>query len=582
MQDPLAEFQEAVRSLVDEAVRARAPDAKLPLELPHGGQADLAAACFTLAKPLRKPPAAIAQEVAQEIAARIRPGGLIERVEAAGGYLNFFVDRKRLAARILPAVLADGERFGTLPETGKTLILEHTSANPNGPLHVGRARNPIIGDTLVRIQRRAGWKVDAQYYVDDIGKQVAILAWGLRNLQESELPDAERDKADHRLVRFYQVANQRMEQDEKVADGIQLLVQHSETADKDTLRQFEDAYGPVLEGMLSSLARIGVQFDSFVKESSFVENQSTADVTQRLSLLAQSRRETDGALHLDLSEFGIHGRSQRFVYRRSDGTSLYATRDVAYHFWKANAADRLINVLGEDHKLQAQQVRISLELLGCKNLPEVIFYAFVSLPEGKMSTRRGRVVYLDDLVDEAVDLAYEEVKKRRGGELDETRMREIAEAVGVGALRYNIVRVQPEKGITFKWEEALNFEGASAPFLQYSYARCASILRKASVHPPANPPDVALLAHASELGLLHEMARLPRVVEDAALRDAPHSVATYAQELAGALNAFYRDCPVLTAAPDALRLARLQLVEAARTVLKVTLDLLGVQTLEEM
>jgi arginyl-tRNA synthetase len=579
--DPLARFAHEVRSLVDAAVGEALHGAAAPplvLEVPAGGQADLALACFPLAKALRTAPPQVAQDLARRAEAHRHQAPLVARIEAQGGYLNFHADRPAVARIILPHVLAQGAAYGALPSTGKNLILEHTSANPNGPLHVGRARNPIIGDTLVRIFRKAGWNVEAQYYLDDIGKQVAILTWGLAQLAESDLPPAEREKADHRLVRYYQAGNERMKSDASAAAAIQDLMVRSEEAQSEILARFEQAYQPILEGMLESLARIGVRFDSFKKESDFITNRETERVIERLQATPLSRQEEDGALYLDLSAHGIAGKTQRFVYR--DGTSLYATRDVAYHFWKSGRADRLINVLGEDHKLQAKQVRICLELLACNVLPEVVFYAFVSLPEGKMSTRRGNVVFLDDLIDEAVERAYEEVKKRRGGELPEDQLRAIAEAVGVGALRYNIVRVQPEKGIAFKWEEALNFEGASAPFLQYAYARCASLLRKAG-GVPTGAPDTALLAHASEHDLLYQIARLPRIVDDASRRAVPHLLAAYAQELASALSAFYRDCPVLQAEPP-LREARLRLVEAARITLGSTLELVGVPVLEEM
>jgi len=581
--DPLAEFAADARRLIDAATAAMGSPTPLVLETPAGGQADLAAACFPLAKTLRKPPPALAEEVAAHARPLVPPGSLVSRIEAQAGYVNFYVDPARLAARVLPAVFEAGDAYGSLPSTGKRLILEHTSANPNGPLHVGRARNPIIGDTLVRIMRRAGWNVEAQYYLDDIGKQVAILAWGLRHLKESDLPPAEREKIDHRLVRYYQAATQLKDTNPAAAAAIQDLMVRSEEAESAVMAEFEAAYRPILDGMLESLAAIGVRFDSFKKESDFITNGETDGVIERLQKTPFSKTEDDGALFLDLSSHGIAGKSQRFVYRRRDGTSLYATRDVAYHRWKAGRTDRLINVLGEDHKLQAKQVRICLELLECPVLPEIVFYAFVSLPAGKMSTRRGNVVFLDDLIDEAVERALEEVKKRRGDELDEAHLARIARAVGVGALRYNIVRVQPEKGIQFKWEEALNFDGSSAPFLQYSYARCASLLRKAGAGTlDVSHPASALLQHSSELELLHQVARLPRVVDEAARRAAPHALASYAQELASALSDFYRDCPVLTAESPDLKRARLQVVEATRITLRSTLDLLGIPILEEM
>lgn len=579
MADPLAEFDAQVRALVEKGLATLAAPSAFTLETPPPGVADRGVPCFQFAKPLRQPPTEIATRLAEAIRPRLGEANLVARCEAASAYVNFWVDKATVARRLLPAVLSEREAFGSLPPTRKKLTLEHTSANPNGPLHVGRARNPIIGDTLVRIMRKAGWTVEAQYYLDDLGKQVAILAWGLQNLQHADLEPAARPKRDHDLVRFYQEASRRMQGDQKVQDEIQELVQRSEEGVEATLNLFTEAYKPVLEGMMDSLLRIGVTFDSVVKESQFVINKDTDKIVERLERTPLSRKETDGALYLDLAQHGIHGRSQRFVYRRRDGTSLYATRDVAYHFWKSTHADRLINVLGEDHKLQAQQVRICLELLGCKVVPEVVFYAFVSLPEGKMSTRKNRVVFLDDLIDEAVDRAYEEVKKRRGGELMEDQLRTIANSVGVGALRYNIVRVQPEKGITFRWEEALNFEGSSAPFLQYSYARCASILRKAAQSVDAKAPPGG---HASELELLHQIARLPRVVEEAAASARPHVVASYAQDLANAVSSFYRDCPVLNAEDAAVRSSRLAEVEAARLALRNTMQLLGVPVLEEM
>ena len=578
MADPLREFQTEAQALLGAALE---PGSAAPtLERPPGGLADLAYPCFGLAKAQRRNP----MDIAKELAAKVSAGShrtWVTRIEAAGGYVNFFVDRARLMEVTFAAAHAEGTNFGSLPRRQQKVILEHTSANPNGPLHVGRARNPIIGDTLARILRRAGYRLETQYYLDDMGKQVALLAWGRQHLKTADLPPAERPKLDHDLVRYYQAANEKQEGNSDVQREIQDLMHRSETGDKAVLKQFEEAYRPVLDGMLASLKRIGVGFDSFQKESEFVLNGEVQKIIERLAKTPLSREESDGALFLDLTTHGIQGRSQRFVYRRRDGTSLYATRDVAYHFWKAERADRLVNVLGEDHKLQAQQVRICLEILGGKVLPEVVFYAFVSLPEGKMSTRRNRVVFLDDLIDEAVELAMEEVKRRRP-ELEPQRQAEIAEMVGIGALRYNIVRVQPEKGIVFKWEEALNFEGASAPFLMYAHTRCASILRRAGRAPAWKPSFAALITHPSELELAYHIARLPRIIDEAAERDAPHLLAGYSQELAGALSGFYRDCPVLTAERPELVEARLAVVGAAKIALGTVLDLLGIPAPDEM
>jgi len=281
-----------------------------------------------------------------------------------------------------------------------------------------------------------------------------------------------------------------------------------------------------------------------------------------------------------MEPFGIQGRNTKFFFVRKDGTTLYATRDIAYHLWKAKHVDMLINVLGEDHKLESKQVEIALTLLNAKLTPHVIFYSFVSLPGGKMSTRKGRVVYIDDLIDECIKRAYDEVKKRRGAELTEKKMKEIAEIIGIGALRYNIIKVQPEKDIVFKWEEALNFEGNAAPFIQYAHARACSILTKKQ----ENIKDInaALLIHESERQLIKRLAQFSLVIDEACSGCRPHSIAAYLYETASQFNQFYRDCPVLPEKDNKRRTARLALVDATRIVLNNGLALLGITAPEEM
>ena len=289
-------------------------------------------------------------------------------------------------------------------------------------------------------------------------------------------------------------------------------------------------------------------------------------------------KEEDGAHYLDLSAFGIEGDAARYVFVTRRGTSLYTTRDVAYHLQKKERADLAINVLGEDQKLSFARLKATFRLMGIDWAPETIFYAFVSLPEGRMSTRKGRVVYIDDLIEEARDRAYEEVSRRRP-ELSEERKAAIAETIGLGALRYNIVRVQAEKTITFRWEEALNFEGNSAPFLQYAHARACSILAKAGADAPGEP---RLLLHPEEQRLLRWIAKFPSTLREAADGRRVHAVAAYASDFAAQFNVFYRDCPVLTAEPAPLREARVDLVDASRIVLQNALDCLGVKAPKEM
>jgi arginyl-tRNA synthetase len=463
------------------------------------------------------------------------------------------------------------ETFGRQGQKHKKIIVEHTSANPNGPLHVGRARNPILGDTIARILRFGGFDVTTQYYVDDMGKQVAILYWGSQHLRS----DVKHKKADHKYVDYYQKAISKMEKDRHIKDEIEKIVQRAEKGDKKILDEIKSTYEKVLEGMTESLKRINIHIDEFVEESRFVLDGSTDLVVQMLKNFSQTGIEK-GALYLDLERFGIHGRNNKFFITRKDGTSLYATRDIAYHLWKCKQADILINILGEDHKLESEFVKIILKLLN-RSTPEVIFYSFVSLPEGKMSTRKGRVVYLDDLIDEAVIRAKKEISKRRESNILATNIEYIAQSIATAAIRYNIIKVKAEKPIVFKWEEALNFDGQSAPFIQYAHARCCSILKK--VQTPNTLPSNIHYEHEAEINLIKMLTLFPENIMESIQHRNPSIIAEYAFALASCFNIFYRDCRVLDSEHE---IERLQLVIATRQVLHNSLNLLGINALEEM
>jgi arginyl-tRNA synthetase len=518
-------------------------------------------------------------KIAKEITKKIEKTKWIKKIETKAAYVNFFIDTKNLKISTIKFILKKQKNYGHLQKKNKKVIVEHTSANPNGPLHVGRARNPIIGDTIVRIFRAAGYNVESQFYLDDMGKQVAILAWGVNNLNSRDVPNSEYDKPDHKTVGFYQLASKLMGEDEKVSEQIGEIVKRTEEGDQKTIELVHNAYTPVLEGIKESLNRVNIKVDRYVPESNFVKDKSVDAVVEKFKKSKHCGKE-EGAFYLDMEPFGIQGRNTKFVFIRKDGTTLYATRDIAYHLWKTKHTDLLVNVLGEDHKLESKQVEIALNLVGAKMVPKVIFYSFVSLPGGKMSTRRGRVVYLDDLIDECVKRAYVEVKKRRGQELSEKKMKEIAEKIGIGALRYNIIKVQPEKDITFKWEEALNFEGDASPFIQYSHARACSILSKKQDE--IKDIDPTLLNHGSEINLIKKLAEFPIIIDEACEGFKPHSITTYLFEVASHFNQFYRDCPVLPEKNNKKRIGRLALVDATRVVLQNGLDLLGIVAPDEM
>jgi arginyl-tRNA synthetase len=576
MSYPLNQAKSEIISSIDKVLSELNYKFEIKLETPPSEEiGDFAFPCFSLSSIAKKSPT----DIAKDILSRIKKIKWVDKIQVKGAYINFFLDKDYLNTSTLKSIINKKEKYGFLEKKNKKVIIEHTSANPNGPLHVGRARNPIIGDTIVRIFKTAGYDVESQFYVDDMGKQVATLMWGMNNLNPKDIPKSDSDKSDHINVGFYQLASKLMEEDEKVSEQIGEIVRRSEQGDKKTIDLVQKTYAPVLNGIKDSLKRINISIDKYLPESNFVKDKSVDFVVEKLKQSKYCGTE-ESAFFLDLEPFGIKGRNTKFIFLRKDGTTLYATRDIAYHLWKAKHADLLVNILGEDHKLESKQVEIALNLIGEKIVPKIIFYSFVSLPGGKMSTRKGRVVYLDDLVDECVKRAYEEVKKRREKELSEKKMRKIAEKIGIGALRYNIIKVQPEKDIVFKWEEALNFEGNASPFIQYSHARACSIISKKQDE--IKNYDAQLLKHCTESSLIKKLATFPIIVNEACEGYNPHIITNYLFDVASSFNQFYRDCPVLPEKNIKLRIARLALVDATKIVLRNGLNLLGIVAPNEM
>ncbi|NLI73642.1 MAG: arginine--tRNA ligase [Euryarchaeota archaeon] len=568
----MTKFRSEVEDAAKKAFQSMGVEYSFEIETPSYDIADLAIPCFSLAKTLRKSPTSIAEEAVTNLPKM----ELISEAWAKNGYLNFKLDAAKLATITLRTVLNEASDYGCGQKKSVKVLLEHTSVNPTGPIHVGRARNPIIGDTLARCMKACGYDVTTEYLVNDVGKQVVLLAWGLKNIDPSEVDIADRDKADHQLVPFYRKANQMMEEDQEVARQISELLVRFEAGDAEVIDSVRKTASMMLDGIVESLDMINVHIDNFTWESDFIKDGSARQVVDELSKCAVCREE-EGAMYLDLEGCGIHGRGTKFFFTRADGTTLYTTRDIAYHLDKFERADRIINILGEDQKLGQAQLANALMFLGKDRAPECIFYSFVSLPEGRMSTRKGVVVYLDDLIEEAEERAMEEVRKRRD-DLSEEKMKEIARDLGRGAVRYNIVRVQPEKQLTFKWDEALNFEGNSAPFVQYAHARACSILRRAGDFDHLT--DLSVLKNDYEVRLIKELAKFPSIIEDAGEKARIHLLPVYCHDVASAFNQFYTYMPVIKGGD--MKDARLILVDATRIVLANALNTLGLIAPEEM
>ena len=548
-------------AVVEEALR-KATDEENVLITDGGDHADLASTvAFSLAKSRRMNPAALASEIASQIKDELSGKGI--SVEVKGPYINFIFGKKYLEDVIVEA-LKDG--YGSLPPKTGRICLEHTSANPNGPLHVGHIRNSVIGDTLSRVLRKAGYMLEVEYYVNDMGRQIAIVSWGFDNVG---LAQNEGEKDDHYVARVYVAANRAIEADESIKEEIDRRMALIESGDPEMVRKFREAVLMCVGGIKETLLDLNVKHNRFIFESDFVRNGLMINVLHRLEALPEAKH--DGILSLDLTEFGFE---KEYVLRRSDGTSVYAARDLAYHEWKSDNFERIINVLGADHKLIGRQLQATMQLLGDK-VPEIVFFEFVSLPEGSMSTRAGKFISTDELLEHVFEKALEEVETRRP-ELSADEKCSIASSVATGAIRFDIVRVSPDKATVFDWKEALDFEKQSAPYIQYAHARACSILEKAGEF------EESFRAESEyEVALAKHIALFPKVIADVAGDLRPHVLAIYARELADLFNTFYRFDQVLKAESD-LRNSRLTLVKAAQNTLKEALETLGIDAVRSM
>jgi arginyl-tRNA synthetase len=317
--------------------------------------------------------------------------------------------------------------------------------------------------------------------------------------------------------------------------------------------------------------------DKYVRESEFMFGGKVAEVLEKLKKTTYWF-EKEGSLAIDLEKYGI---KKELVLLRSDGTTLYTTRDIAYHLWKLQHGD-CVNVIANEQTLQQQQLRAALDILGVQNVEKRVrhlSYELVTIPGMRMSSRTGEFISADQLLEEGAGRAREEIDQRNL-DVPETEKGKIAKAIAVGAIRFNMVRITPLKPIEFKWEEALNFEGESAPYLQYSHARACRILEKAGK--PEKEADISKAEFSpEERKLLILLSKLPEVVEASAEDLKPNLLANYLYSLCEAFNKFYFKCPVIDSA-EPTRSARIMMVKAFKQAISNGLKVLGIEPLERM
>ena len=534
---------------------------------------DVALRTFEPAKKLGMPPVQLAAQIQE----RAVFGPEVIRITLAGPYVNFKLDRNLFGRGIDARILAEGRQFGSNGTgRGKRALIEHTSINPNASPHVGRARNAMIGDSLVRLLRFEGYDVEAHYYVNDIGRQIALLVLACDDPASLTFDE---------MLDVYARANARSEQDSAFAEAGFDLLAKIEQGDAEVRKKFYAVTELCLQGQLAVLARLGIRYDRFDRESDFVKDPRLDAVLDALRATGALFEDEEQRLSVDMCKIGYpqypNNEGRYVALLRSNGSSMYVYRDVAYTIEKmSKGADLNIIVLGEDHLMYMQQIALILAAARM-GAPEPIYYSYILLKEGKMSTRQGKVVLLSDFLDEAAARAAERVEEQcKDMSADERKA--IAAHVAVAAIRFAILRVGANKNVIFDWDQSLSFTGDTGPYVQYSCARISSILRKIELALPQVPPVEFPVETDAEWALLSKLAAFPETVASAMAQRSVAPVAQYALETARLFTTFYHECPVRDAPTEAQRTARGCICAATRTTIENALDLLGISALERM
>lgn len=495
---------------------------------------------------------------------RLKLPDYIEKTEIKGPYLNFFINKSKLAEITIKKILKEKDKYGSNKEgKNKRVLIEHTSINPNASPHLGRARNAIIGDSIVRILKFQGYKIETHYYVNDIGKQIAMLVLSSENKKPSF----------SQLLSLYIEFNKKLENNSQLEKKVFELLNKLEKGDINTIKKFKNIVSICIKGQSKIFADLGIKYDFFDYESRFLFNKDAENVLKELEKTGRLFRDNENRITADLTGFSLPMENPYLPLTRSDSSSMYLLRDLAYTIWKEKRAkNRNIIVLGEDQKLYFQQLKALLSLIKHK-APEVIHYSFVLLPSGKMSTRRGEVVLLEDFMEEIRKKASEEIVKRHRKNIESH-----SKVIAYGALKFAILKVSPDKNITFEIEKALSFEGESGPYIQYAYTRAGSILKKLK---KLKNPRLEVLNTEYEHKLIKKLSEFQEIVECASANLHPHIIANYAVELAKIFSEFYHNCPVIQG-KEPMKSARASLVKASKQTLKNSLSLLGIGCPEKM
>ena len=544
-------------------------DISATIEIPPKPEmGDFAFPCFRLAKTMHKAPNMIAADIKEAIG----DVDYLDRIEVKGAYLNFFVKTKVFVKSMIEA--ANSENFGGSDiGEGKNICLDYSSPNVAKNFHVGHLRTTIIGNSLYKIFSKLGYNAIRINHLGDWGTQfgkliVAYKAWGSKEAVEKD--------GISELMKLYVKFHEEADKNPELVDEARAWFAKMEHGDEEALSIWQWFKDISLVEYKRTYDLLGVDFDYYLGESFYRDKcQEVVDKITEAGLL----KESEGAMIVDLSEYDM----APCIITKKDGSSIYATRDLAAIFYRKKTYNfcKCLYVTGQEQKLHFAQVFKVVELLGnewAKDQLVHIPYGLVSLEGAKLSTRNGNIIYAEDILHDAIEKSLEIITEKSP---NLENKEEVAKMVGVGSVLFNDLYNQRIKDVSFSWDKVLNFDGETGPYVQYTHARCSSVVRLAENFDPSNEVDFSVITEPDAIFLLKEINRFPKVVLDAADKYEPSIVARFSVDVAQAFNKFYNSTRI-NVPEENVKNARVMLTYLTKKTLSDALELLGIQAPEAM
>ncbi len=540
------------------------------IEIPPNSQmGDFAFPCFKLAKIYRKAP----NDIAMEIAESVRENNIFEKVENVGAYINFFIDKAIFAKTVIKEVIKDKEQFGSSNiGEGKKVIVEFSSPNIAKPFHIGHIRSTVIGNAIHKIYKFLGYHTITINHLGDYGTQFGKLIVAFKNWGKAE--EIEKDPIPT-LLKLYVRFHEEAEKDPTLEDDGRMWFKKLEDGDEEATRIWQWFRDASLKEFNRVYTMLNITFDSYAGESFYSDKMPRIlKMMEEKNLLTKSK----GAEIVDLEPYGM----PPALIRKSDGSTLYITRDITAAIYRKEHYDfyKNIYVVASQQNLHFQQWFKILDLMGFQWFQDCIHIPFglVSLEEGTMSTRKGRVVFLEDVLRKAVEKTKEIIEEKNS---NLSNIDEIAKQVGIGAVVFQELSNNRIKDYTFSWDRTLNFDGETGPYVQYTHARACSVLNKSKEDIDERNIDYKLLSNEDAMNLVRIIQQFPDIVKEAAKKYEPSIVTRYIVDVAQVFNKFYHDCPILVEDKE-LQRSRIALVYAAKQTIYNGLSLLGISAPERM